>query len=67
MSFLFTKTVEQNFITHAMAYAACIGPYQTEACKNNRGYLYPAKSSSFSSFDYNILLFIVTVLNVLIE
>jgi hypothetical protein len=23
MSFLFTKTVEQNFIPHAMAYAAC--------------------------------------------
>ncbi len=23
MSFLFTKTVEQNFIAHAMAYSAC--------------------------------------------
>ena len=23
MSFLFTKTVEQNFVAHAMAYSAC--------------------------------------------
>lgn len=24
MSFLFSRTVEQNFIAHAMAYSACI-------------------------------------------
>ena len=37
MSFLFTGTVEQSYIAHAMAYSACIGAYNTEECRNNRG------------------------------
>ena len=37
MSFLFTGTVEQSYVAHAMAYSACIGAYKTEECRNNRG------------------------------
>jgi hypothetical protein len=37
MSFLFTGTVEQSYIAHAMAYSACIGPYNNQQCKKNRG------------------------------
>jgi hypothetical protein len=37
MSFLFAGTVEQSYIAHAMAYSACIGAYDTNECRNNRG------------------------------
>ena len=38
MSFLFTGTVEQNYIPHAMAYAACIGlNYNDDNCARERG------------------------------
>jgi hypothetical protein len=37
MSFLFTGTVEQSYVAHAMAYSACIGAYDTNECRNNRG------------------------------
>jgi hypothetical protein len=38
MSFLFTGTVEQSYIPHAMAYAACIGSnYNDKNCARERG------------------------------
>ena len=37
MSFLFTGTVEQSYVAHAMAYSACIGAYDTDDCRINRG------------------------------
>ena len=37
MSFLFTGTVEQSYVAHAMAYSACIGPYDNDDCRHNRG------------------------------
>ena len=39
MSHLFEGTVEQSFIPHAMAYAACIGPIygQDKNCLKERG------------------------------
>jgi hypothetical protein len=39
MSFLFTGTVEQSYILviSIMAYSACIGPYNNQQCKKNRG------------------------------
>jgi hypothetical protein len=37
MSFLFAGTVEQSYIAHAMAYSACIGVYDTDDCRINRG------------------------------
>lgn len=38
MSFLYSGTVEQNYIAHAMAYSACIGPYNSIMCRINRGF-----------------------------
>ncbi len=37
MSHLFDGTVEQHYIPHAMAYSACIGPYNTKKCRTERG------------------------------
>ena len=37
MSFLFTGTVEQSYIAHAMAYSACIGVYNNDDCRSKRG------------------------------
>ena len=38
MSFLFSGTVEQSYIPHAMAYAACIGyNYNDKNCVRERG------------------------------
>ncbi len=37
MSYLFTQTIEQNIIPHVMAYSACIGPYNNNACRKKRG------------------------------
>ena len=58
MSYLFTGTVEQSFIAHAMAYSACIGPYNNTNCRNKRGIYHNFKSSaSINSFNY---LFFIT-------
>ena len=54
MSFLFTGTVEQSYIAHAMAYSACIGAYKTEECRNNRG-PYETQSSTTTPSNSNAL------------
>ena len=48
MGHLFEGTVEQSFIPHAMAYAACIGPIYSsdQNCFKNRGLNIDVNSSS---------------------
>lgn len=48
MSHLFDGTLEQSYIPHAMAYAACIGPiYESnEKCYQERGYQRAEKDNS---------------------
>jgi hypothetical protein len=54
MSFLFTGTVEQSYVAHAMAYSACIGAYDTDECRKNRGTY--ANTSGISVRKSNIFL-----------
>ena len=53
MSFLFTGTVEQSYIAHAIAYSACIGAYNTNDCRNNRGF-YEKNNSGLCRFQFLI-------------
>jgi hypothetical protein len=46
MSYLFDGVVEQNYIAHAMAYSACIGPYDKDACRQGRTNLASGGSDS---------------------
>jgi len=66
MSFLFTGTVEQSYITHAMAYSACIYPYNTTECRNNRGpYTNPKSNSSSINSIAHLYLYLALALGVL--
>jgi hypothetical protein len=57
MSFLFEGTVEQSYIAHAMAYSACIGPYDNNDCKNDRGYVEIQNNSRSNRSNFGFLLF----------
>ncbi len=61
MSYLFDGTFEQSYVAHAMAYSACIGPFNGSNCKMERGVL--VKNSSVSmkrlSISFQILFLFV--------
>ncbi len=63
MGHLFEGTVEQSYIPHAMAYAACIGPIygNNEGCLKERG-ANVSSSSSLSSAglqkSYSVIFFL---------
>lgn len=63
MSHLFEGTVEQSYIPHAMAYAACIGPVygNDERCYQQRGNGVSSsyKITSLNTVFYIFLIFIV--------
>lgn len=39
------RTFEQSYIAHVMAYSACIGPYNSSKCREDRGVLVTKSSS----------------------
>jgi hypothetical protein len=43
------RTIEQNYIAHVMAYSACIGPYNTDDCRQNRGEAHVRPLHNFAS------------------
>lgn len=68
MSFLFEGTVEQSYIPHAMAYAACIGPYYStkyKKCETLRGQESLDSSSNKNKISI-MLIMILIFLNLLI-
>ncbi|CAF0976264.1 unnamed protein product [Brachionus calyciflorus] len=54
MSFMFTKTIEQNVIPHILAYSACIGPYYNDDCRNNRGALHNSNQRPINFLMFNL-------------
>ena len=64
MSFLFDGTVEQSYIPHALAYAGCIGKYDTAVCRRERGsdtsYMNNAKFISATKI-LNFHVFLLTI------
>ena len=66
MSFLFTNTIEQNYIPHAMAYSACIGPYANDECKTHRGNLETVKNSCEVKLKITYFFFFITIFLILI-
>lgn len=41
---LFTATIDQSYIPHAMAYSACIGPYKMRCVHDNFSYVLPVRA-----------------------
>jgi hypothetical protein len=69
MGHLFEGTVEQSYIPHAMAYAACIGPIygKDENCLKQRGIHMNSSSYCITRFNYIICLFYLIFLFLLSE
>ncbi len=69
MGHLFEGTVEQSYIPHAMAYAACIGPIygKDENCLKQRGINMNSSSYCITRFNYIICLFYLIFLFLLSE
>ena len=65
MSFLFTGTVEQSYVAHAMAYSACIGAYDTDECRKNRGTYTTTSSTSGISVRKSNIFFLSIILLIL--
>jgi hypothetical protein len=66
MSYMFEGTVEQSFVAHAMAYSACIGPYNNTDCLQQRGFVDSFVSSGCHFLTYQnkfLLVFLLIVLS----
>lgn len=66
MSFLLSGTVEQSYIAHAMAYSACIYPYNNTDCRKNRGVYASYKNTSNTNSVVGILVYFNILLIVFI-
>ena len=69
MAHLFHGVHEQHYIAHVMAYAACVGPHDTEACRAGRGHQ-PCTSSALplsNTAASAIIFLIATLLTVLVN
>jgi hypothetical protein len=66
MSYLFDGTFEQSYVAHAMAYSACIGPFNGSNCFNERGVLIknstaPNSSVSMKRFPISFQIFFLFI------
>jgi hypothetical protein len=61
MSYLFEGTVEQSYIPHAMAYAACIGPIygNSEYCRRNRGIIFQSNGLARNQLGFNFIVILI--------
>ncbi|XP_074647647.1 alkaline phosphatase-like [Tubulanus polymorphus] len=64
MSFLFNGVVEQNYIAHAMGYAACIGPNKNHCHESDKRYNICTTSKGAQTKSYVTLLTITAVVYV---